>query len=110
MTMLCQNQAKTIDLCNNPKTKEPKLSAARRILPEWEGLDQDQAVATARAEELLLSTGCAVSSGQWAASSRSTGHESTMPGDHSEDAEIRVEPVEIIGSVGQVLDGDHDEL
>ena len=39
-------QAKTIDLCNNPKTKEPKLQAARRILPEWEGLDRMQAEAT----------------------------------------------------------------
>ncbi|XP_053733940.1 UDP-glucose:glycoprotein glucosyltransferase 2 isoform X2 [Synchiropus splendidus] len=27
--------AKTIDLCNNPKTKEPKLAAAARIVPEW---------------------------------------------------------------------------
>ncbi|KAM9709881.1 UDP-glucose:glycoprotein glucosyltransferase 2 isoform 2-T3 [Menidia menidia] len=27
--------AKTIDLCNNPKTKEPKLMAAARIVPEW---------------------------------------------------------------------------
>ncbi|KAK6099484.1 killer toxin resistant protein [Batrachochytrium dendrobatidis] len=33
-------KAKTIDLCNNPMTKEPKLERARRILPEWEGLDQ----------------------------------------------------------------------
>ncbi|KAJ1342833.1 hypothetical protein BSLG_002652 [Batrachochytrium salamandrivorans] len=33
-------QAKTIDLCNNPLTKEPKLARARRILPEWEGLDK----------------------------------------------------------------------
>lgn len=33
--------AKTIDLCNNPKTKEPKLTAARRILPEWEGYDNE---------------------------------------------------------------------
>jgi Glucosyltransferase 24 len=31
--------AKTIDLCNNPLTKEPKLERARRILPEWTGLD-----------------------------------------------------------------------
>ncbi|KAI8926720.1 UDP-glucose:glycoprotein glucosyltransferase-domain-containing protein [Entophlyctis helioformis] len=38
-------RAKTIDLCNNPMTKEPKLERARRILPEWEGLDrQVQAV------------------------------------------------------------------
>ncbi|RWS27572.1 UDP-glucose:glycoprotein glucosyltransferase 1-like protein [Leptotrombidium deliense] len=33
--------AKTIDLCNNPKTKEPKLTAARRIVPEWEGYDNE---------------------------------------------------------------------
>lgn len=31
--------AKTIDLCNNPMTKEPKLERAKRILPEWEGYD-----------------------------------------------------------------------
>lgn len=33
--------AKTIDLCNNPMTKEPKLSQARRILPEWIQYDQE---------------------------------------------------------------------
>ncbi|TPX30824.1 hypothetical protein SmJEL517_g05698 [Synchytrium microbalum] len=33
--------AKTIDLCNNPLTKEPKLDRARRILPEWEGIDNE---------------------------------------------------------------------
>lgn len=26
--------------CNNPETKEPKLSAAKRILHEWTGLDE----------------------------------------------------------------------
>ncbi|XP_062861510.1 UDP-glucose:glycoprotein glucosyltransferase 2 [Trichomycterus rosablanca] len=31
--------AKTIDLCNNPKTKEPKLSAAVRIVSEWSQYD-----------------------------------------------------------------------
>ncbi|KAL0092862.1 glycosyltransferase family 24 protein [Phycomyces blakesleeanus] len=31
--------AKTIDLCNNPLTKEPKLDRARRQLPEWEVYD-----------------------------------------------------------------------
>ncbi|GFY94719.1 similar to EMS-MUTAGENIZED BRI1 SUPPRESSOR 1 [Actinidia rufa] len=30
---------KTIDLCNNPMTKEPKLQGARRIVSEWAGLD-----------------------------------------------------------------------
>ncbi|XP_065177513.1 UDP-glucose:glycoprotein glucosyltransferase 1-like [Sycon ciliatum] len=33
--------AKTIDLCNNPQTKEPKLSAAMRIIPEWSSYDQE---------------------------------------------------------------------
>lgn len=48
-----QSQARTIDLCNNPKTKEPKLQAARRILPEWEGLDVQQAELTRSIEERL---------------------------------------------------------
>uniref|UniRef100_A0A665TMK4 UDP-glucose ceramide glucosyltransferase-like 1 n=1 Tax=Echeneis naucrates TaxID=173247 RepID=A0A665TMK4_ECHNA len=33
--------AKTIDLCNNPKTKEPKLMAAARIVPEWAEYDKE---------------------------------------------------------------------
>ncbi|KAI9101192.1 UDP-glucose:glycoprotein glucosyltransferase-domain-containing protein [Phlyctochytrium arcticum] len=40
--------AKTIDLCNNPLTKEPKLERARRILPEWDGLDKTIAALAAR--------------------------------------------------------------
>ncbi|BGP24642.1 killer toxin resistant protein [Rhodotorula toruloides] len=28
-------QAKTIDLCNNPLTHEPKLQRAKRLIPEW---------------------------------------------------------------------------
>ena len=44
-------QARTIDLCNNPKTKEPKLSAARRIIQEWPDLDAEQAAFTASIDE-----------------------------------------------------------
>lgn len=33
--------AKTIDLCNNPLTKEAKLTAAQRIVPEWTGYDNE---------------------------------------------------------------------
>jgi len=33
--------AKSIDLCNNPLTKEPKLSAARRIVSEWTDYDDE---------------------------------------------------------------------
>jgi UDP-glucose:glycoprotein glucosyltransferase len=35
--------AKTIDLCNNPMTKEPKLQAARRIVTEWPQYDAEVA-------------------------------------------------------------------
>jgi len=35
--------AKTIDLCNNPLTKEPKLAKAKRFLPEWVVFDEQQA-------------------------------------------------------------------
>jgi UDP-glucose:glycoprotein glucosyltransferase len=38
--------AKTIDLCNNPLTKEPKLDRARRQIPEW--VEYDEAVARLR--------------------------------------------------------------
>ncbi|XP_001377394.4 UDP-glucose:glycoprotein glucosyltransferase 2 isoform X2 [Monodelphis domestica] len=36
-----KKRAKTIDLCNNPKTKEPKLKAAARIIPEWIEYDNE---------------------------------------------------------------------
>ncbi|XP_060047859.1 UDP-glucose:glycoprotein glucosyltransferase 2 [Erinaceus europaeus] len=36
-----KQRAKTIDLCNNPKTKEPKLKAAARIIPEWVEYDTE---------------------------------------------------------------------
>jgi UDP-glucose:glycoprotein glucosyltransferase len=39
--------AKTIDLCNNPLTKEPKLARARRQVPEWTVYD-DEIAALAR--------------------------------------------------------------
>ncbi|CAL4925424.1 unnamed protein product [Urochloa decumbens] len=43
-----KSRAKTIDLCNNPMTKEPKLQGARRIVPEWVGLDSEARQFTAR--------------------------------------------------------------
>ncbi|KAF9870433.1 udp-glucose: glycoprotein glucosyltransferase [Colletotrichum karsti] len=39
-----QREAKTIDLCNNPQTKEPKLDRARRQVPEWTVYDDEIAV------------------------------------------------------------------
>lgn len=44
-------EAKTIDLCNNPETKEPKLDRARRQVPEWTIYDDEIDVFFKRAEE-----------------------------------------------------------
>ena len=43
-----KHYAKTIDLCNNPLTKEPKLQGARRIVSEWPGLDEEARSFTAQ--------------------------------------------------------------
>lgn len=40
-------EARTIDLCNNPETHEPKLDRARRQVPEWTVYD-DEIAALAR--------------------------------------------------------------
>ncbi|KAG8311334.1 UDP-glucose:glycoprotein glucosyltransferase 1 [Homalodisca vitripennis] len=36
-----KTSAKTIDLCNNPLTKEAKLTAAMRIVEEWKDYDEE---------------------------------------------------------------------
>ncbi len=41
-------KAKTIDLCNNPMTKEPKLDRARRQIPEWNVYDEEIAALAKR--------------------------------------------------------------
>ncbi|PON86639.1 UDP-glucose:Glycoprotein Glucosyltransferase [Trema orientale] len=43
-----KSKAKTIDLCNNPMTKEPKLQGARRIISEWTNLDLEARQFTAK--------------------------------------------------------------
>lgn len=40
--------ARTIDLCNNPLTKEPKLDRARRQVPEWTAYDEEIAALAKR--------------------------------------------------------------
>ncbi|CAG7921684.1 unnamed protein product [Penicillium olsonii] len=42
------SKAKTIDLCNNPLTKEPKLDRARRQVPEWTVYDDEIAALATR--------------------------------------------------------------
>lgn len=44
--------AKTIDLCNNPLTKEAKLTAAQRIVPEWKDYDAEIKRLQAKVDEL----------------------------------------------------------
>lgn len=44
-------KAKTIDLCNNPMTKEPKLERARRQVPEWTAYDDEIAEVEKRWKE-----------------------------------------------------------
>ncbi|KAK5137202.1 hypothetical protein LTR08_000707 [Meristemomyces frigidus] len=44
-------EAKTIDLCNNPQTKEPKLDRARRQVPEWTVYDDEVAAVAKRHRE-----------------------------------------------------------
>lgn len=43
--------AKVIDLCNNPQTKEAKLTAAQRIVPEWKDYDAEIKTLMARIED-----------------------------------------------------------
>ncbi|KAK9286489.1 hypothetical protein L1049_014887 [Liquidambar formosana] len=43
-----KSKAKTIDLCNNPMTKEPKLQGAKRIVSEWPDLDLEARGFTAK--------------------------------------------------------------
>ncbi|KAL8794549.1 MAG: hypothetical protein Q9195_002884 [Heterodermia aff. obscurata] len=44
-------KARTIDLCNNPQTKEPKLDRARRQVPEWTAYDDEIAEVLMKAKE-----------------------------------------------------------
>jgi UDP-glucose:glycoprotein glucosyltransferase len=47
--------AKTIDLCNNPQTKEPKLDRARRQVPEWTEYDDEIAALEKRVRTGVVS-------------------------------------------------------
>ncbi|KAI1332210.1 glycosyltransferase family 24 protein [Xylariaceae sp. FL0255] len=46
-----QKRARTIDLCNNPLTKEPKLDRARRQVPEWTVYDDEIAALDKRRKD-----------------------------------------------------------
>ncbi|GKU02696.1 udp-glucose:glycoprotein glucosyltransferase [Fusarium langsethiae] len=46
-------RARTIDLCNNPQTKEPKLDRARRQVPEWTIYDNEIAALDRRRKDIV---------------------------------------------------------
>lgn len=48
-----RSQAKVIDLCNNPLTREPKLESARRLVSEWSSLNDEVGEFTRRARGWL---------------------------------------------------------
>jgi UDP-glucose:glycoprotein glucosyltransferase len=52
--------AKTIDLCNNPMTKEPKLDRARRQVPEWNEYDNEIAALEKRRKRVENNGGASV--------------------------------------------------
>lgn len=35
------SSAKVVDLCNNPRTKDSKITVAQRIIPEWKEYDNE---------------------------------------------------------------------
>jgi UDP-glucose:glycoprotein glucosyltransferase len=89
--------AKTIDLCNNPQTKEPKLQAARRIVKEWPEYDAEvarlsQEIGIPEAARALLPHGRLTS----------------KDADVADGFESQVE--EERGVDRETLDGQHDEL
>ncbi|KAI0150628.1 UDP-glucose:glycoprotein glucosyltransferase [Xylariaceae sp. FL1272] len=49
--------ARTIDLCNNPQTKEPKLDRARRQVPEWTVYDDEIAAVEKKRKDLGANDG-----------------------------------------------------
>ncbi|RDB27081.1 UDP-glucose:glycoprotein glucosyltransferase [Hypsizygus marmoreus] len=71
------HRAKTIDLCQNPLTKEPKLARARQI-PEWEEYDAEIArFARELAEAGLIHSGLAVADANVLANAGATASEGT---------------------------------
>nr|XP_040218313.2 UDP-glucose:glycoprotein glucosyltransferase [Anopheles coluzzii] len=68
--------AKTIDLCNNPLTKEAKLTAAQRIVPEWKNYDAEIKRLQAMVDDREHEEQAAVAAAAAAAAEASTmGHE-----------------------------------
>jgi UDP-glucose:glycoprotein glucosyltransferase len=80
-------QAKTIDLCNNPMTKEPKLERARRQVPEWRVYDEEIAAVARRHKEDEIARGRPVAGNAGDAGEQGREEESVQERLQREDAE-----------------------
>lgn len=81
--------AKTIDLCQNPLTKEPKLVRARQI-PEWDAYDQEIAAFAARVSEEGEESGALAISVDYLASERHVSGVEGKEGETEREAEGRI--------------------
>jgi UDP-glucose:glycoprotein glucosyltransferase len=79
--------AKTIDLCNNPQTKEPKLDRARRQIPEWTVYDDEIAAVARKHKEGLAAEGRPVADDAGDAGEQGREEESMQERLQREDAE-----------------------
>lgn len=79
-------EAKTIDLCNNPQTKEPKLDRARRQVPEWTEYD-DEIAAVAKRRKAVNADGKPVAGDAADAGAQGSEEESIQERLQREDAE-----------------------
>ena len=107
-------QAKTIDLCNNPKTKEPKLVAARRIISEWPALDEEQANFTSGVDAMFAGLEAAFAESGDAASSTSANVDVSSSSDAAdEESADALEGPKLLQNAGIEAghaDASHDEL
>jgi UDP-glucose:glycoprotein glucosyltransferase len=79
--------AKTIDLCNNPQTKEPKLDRARRQISEWTVYDDEIAAVARKHKEGLAAEGRPVADDAGDAGEQGREEESMQERLQREDAE-----------------------
>ncbi|KAF4121615.1 hypothetical protein GMORB2_2023 [Geosmithia morbida] len=77
--------ARTIDLCNNPLTKEPKLDRARRQVPEWTVYDDEIAALAKRIRETVGSEVAAHVHDVHTMSRRLDEHKDQQEGVHTKD-------------------------
>ena len=97
-------RARTIDLCNNPLTKEPKLERARRQVPEWSVYDEEIAGVARGVRERERERERGVGGGAGGDGERALGREAVVGGEE-EGAGAEVEDGEEAVATGDAGDG-----